>query len=49
LIELAEGTRLLSNVVECPPEAVRIGMPVELVMTAVDDEMTLPLFRPVAA
>jgi uncharacterized OB-fold protein len=49
LIELAEGTRLLSNVVECPPETVRIGMPVELVMTAVDDEMTLPLFRPVAA
>ena len=46
LIELEEGTRILSNVIGCPAGDVKIGMPVELAMTAVDDELTLPLFRP---
>ena len=47
LVELEEGTRIVSNVVGCAPEAVRIGMPVRLEMTDVDEEMRLPLFRPV--
>jgi len=46
LVELEEGTRLLTNLVECSPDTVKVGMPVELVMTAVDEELTLPLFRP---
>jgi uncharacterized protein len=46
LVDLEEGTRLVSNLVEIEPEAVRIGMPVELVVTKVDAELTLPLFRP---
>lgn len=45
LIELDEGTRIVSNVVGCAPEAVRIGMRVRLDIQAVDDEMRLPLFR----
>ncbi len=45
LVELDEGTRIVSNVVGCAPEAVRIGMRVRLEMQAVDDEMRLPLFR----
>ncbi len=49
LVELEEGTRLLTNLVECSADAVKIGMPVELVMTAVDEELTLPLFRPAQA
>jgi uncharacterized protein len=48
LVELEEGTRIVSNLVEISPEAVVIGMPVEVVFEAVDDELTLPLFRPVA-
>ncbi|HXM55614.1 MAG TPA: bifunctional MaoC family dehydratase N-terminal/OB-fold nucleic acid binding domain-containing protein [Candidatus Dormibacteraeota bacterium] len=46
LIDLEEGTRLVTNLIDVEPEAVRIGMPVELVVSKVDDELTLPLFRP---
>ena len=47
MIELQEGTRLVSNVVGCDPSEVQIGMPVELSIEHVDEEMKLPLFRPV--
>lgn len=48
LVELEEGTRVLSNLVDVQPtpEAVTIGMPVELVYDDVTDEITLPRFRP---
>jgi uncharacterized OB-fold protein/acyl dehydratase len=46
LIQLDEGVRLVSNVIGVAPEDVRIGMPVEVVFEKVDEELTLPLFRP---
>jgi uncharacterized OB-fold protein/acyl dehydratase len=46
LIDLAEGTRIISNVVGCPIEEVHVGMPVRLSIENVDEEMKLPLFRP---
>ncbi len=48
LIELDEGARMLTNLVEvdATPEAVKVGMPVEIVYDAVTDEVTLPKFRP---
>jgi uncharacterized OB-fold protein len=49
LVELEEGTRLVSNVVDVDPADVHVGMPLEVVFEAVDDELTLPLFRPTAA
>jgi uncharacterized OB-fold protein len=49
LIELAEGPRILSNLVDVAGSEVWIGMPVEAVFVAVDPELTLPLFRPVRA
>jgi uncharacterized OB-fold protein len=48
IVELAEGPRLMTNVVECPVDQVRIGMPVEVVFDDVTPEMTLPKFRPVS-
>jgi acetyl-CoA acetyltransferase/uncharacterized OB-fold protein len=51
VIELAEGPRMLSNLVmqETPtPENVRIGMTVELVFDDVTPERTLPRFKLVA-
>jgi uncharacterized protein len=48
VIELAEGPRLLSNVVEVPPEEVRIGMDVELVFAPTSEATKVPLFRPAA-
>jgi uncharacterized OB-fold protein/acyl dehydratase len=46
LVDLEEGTRLVTNLIEIAPEEVSIGMAVELVCTKVDDELVLPLFRP---
>ena len=46
IVELAEGVRLLTNIVGCAPDAVRIGMPVEVVFEDVTPEITLPKFRP---
>jgi len=49
-IELAEGPRMLSNLVtdEPPtPESLRIDMEVEVLFDAVTPEVTLPKFRPV--
>lgn len=47
LIELREGTRIVSNIVGCADSDVHIGMPVRVSIENVDDEMKLPLFRPV--
>ena len=46
VVELEEGTRLVADIVGLAPEAVTIGMPVVVDFVAVDDELTLPLFRP---
>ncbi|MEU6325988.1 OB-fold domain-containing protein [Streptomyces sp. NPDC047049] len=45
LIELAEGVRIVSNVVGVPADKVRIGMPVRLLFLRVDEELELPVFR----
>lgn len=49
LIELAEGVRIISNVVGVEPEVVRIGMPVRLEFLRADHELELPVFRAEAA
>jgi uncharacterized OB-fold protein len=44
LIELAEGPRMVSNIVTDDPDAVRIGQPVRVTFDDVTDEITLPKF-----
>ncbi|MER7403141.1 bifunctional MaoC family dehydratase N-terminal/OB-fold nucleic acid binding domain-containing protein [Streptomyces sp. NPDC000070] len=44
LIELAEGVRIISDVVEVPYDKVRIGMPVRLEFRRYD-ELVLPVFQ----
>ena len=46
IVELESGIRLHTNVVDCAPDALRIGLPVEVVFQRVNDEITLPKFRP---
>jgi uncharacterized OB-fold protein len=46
VIELEEGARLVSNLVDCPPGDVRAGLPVEVVFDDVTPDVTLPKFRP---
>lgn len=47
-IELDEGTRLIANMTGVAPDAVEIGMRVELDWIDADPELTLPAFRPAA-
>lgn len=46
IVELEEGCHLTTNIVDCDPDAVRIGMPVTAVFEAVTPEVTLVKFRP---
>jgi uncharacterized OB-fold protein len=48
-VELEEGVRMLTNIVGCAPEAVRVGMLVEVSFDDVTPDVTLPKFRPVSA
>jgi hypothetical protein len=47
LIELEEGTRLVSNIVGAEPNDIEIGMPVEVCFEDFGDDLVLPQFRPV--
>lgn len=44
-IEEQPGLRLMTNIVNCPPGSVRIGMPVRVVFER-HDEVFVPLFEP---
>jgi uncharacterized OB-fold protein len=46
IVEIDEGARLTANIVNCPPEAVRIGMRVKAVFLDVTPEVTLLQFEP---
>ena len=45
LVELEEGPRIISNMVDTPPDEVRIGMPVEVAFQRVSEEIALPKFK----
>ena len=47
IVELEEGVRMMTNVVGCAPDRVRIGMAVEVVFEDATAEITLPKFRAV--
>jgi uncharacterized OB-fold protein len=44
LVELDEGVRVYSNLIDMPLEAIRIGMRVHAVFDRVTDAVTLPKF-----
>ena len=46
VVELEEGTRLVGDLVGVEPGDVHIGMAVEAELVAVDDELTLAMFKP---
>ena len=45
LVQMEEGVFVVSEVLDCPPEAVKAGMPVEATFQALTDEITLVKFR----
>jgi len=48
VVELAEGPRMMTNIIDCEqtPEALVLDMPLIVAFEKMDDEITLPLFRP---
>jgi uncharacterized OB-fold protein len=45
VIEMEEGVRILSRVVDVPPDELAIGMPVSVAFDDVSPEISLPVFR----
>ena len=46
VVQLAEGPRMISNIVECDLEDLRVDMPLEAVYDEVTPEWTLVKFKP---
>jgi uncharacterized OB-fold protein len=51
MVQLDEGPRMMTNLVgvDPMPENIKCGIPVEVVWEQLNDEITLPLFKPVAS
>lgn len=47
-VELDEGVQMLTNIVDCDPNDVKIGMKVEVTFEDVGDDIAIPRFRPVS-
>jgi uncharacterized OB-fold protein len=45
LVELAEGVRVVGELLDADPAQVRVGAPVEVDFVRIDDELTLPAWR----
>ena len=45
VVETEEGVRLLSIVLDCPPDELTMDMPVEVAFETATPEVTLPMFR----
>ena len=46
VVQLDEGPRMMTNIVGCAPDDVRIGMAVEVTFEDLGDGASVPLFRP---
>ena len=51
VVELVEGPRLMSNIVDCPqtPEALQLDMALTVVFEKQTEDITLPVFKPAGA
>jgi len=47
LVELEEGVRMFTNIIQCNPREVTIGMRVEVTFVPATDQITIPYFKPV--
>lgn len=48
VVDLEEGPRMLTNVVDCAFDALEAGMALEVGYREISDEVTIPVFHPVA-
>jgi len=45
-VDLPEGIRMQTNIIDCDPDDIEIGQSVEVIFKRATDEITLPFFRP---
>jgi uncharacterized protein len=45
-VQLDEGPIMMTNIIECKKDDIRVGMPVEVVYDDITPEVTLPKFKP---
>ncbi len=46
IVDLAEGPRMATNVVECPFDELKVGMALQVVFRPISDDFTIPVFVP---
>jgi uncharacterized OB-fold protein len=46
IVRLEEGVQMLTNIIGCDPYQVKCDMPVQVTFEKLDDEFTLPKFKP---
>jgi hypothetical protein len=46
VVDLAEGVKFMGHLVDCPPEQISIGMPVQVTFRKFNEEVALPCFHP---
>ena len=47
LVELEEGVRMFTNIIDCQPTDVSIGMDVEVTFVQANNQISIPYFKPV--
>jgi uncharacterized OB-fold protein len=47
IVELEEGPHILSNIIDCDSNGLQCDMPVEVVWEDINEEFSLPKFRPI--
>ena len=46
VVDLDEGPRVATNIVDCDPESIRVGMALQVDFRPLNDDITAPVFRP---
>ena len=46
-VRLDEGITMMTNIVECDPDSLEVGQPVELLMQESENGQKIPVFKPV--
>ena len=44
IVDLAEGPRMMTNVVDCPFDELQMGMRLQVTFQPISDEFTIPVF-----
>jgi uncharacterized OB-fold protein len=48
MVELEEGVRMMSNIIDCDVESLHVGMRLDVVIMKAADDVGLPFWRPAA-